>query len=561
MTKFLSDKNLRSRLISWFAMVTLLLTLSVTWVLWGFWRTIDWITSWTNPTQFLFGYWYGDLGFGYGYWYWDASWSWAWYYSDNWTDANSWSLLITDWSDLQYVSTIVWTQTAATSLTVQATAALQPAGQNVKVTIPEWTIIVKDDWSAFDTSLLTAADLSVSSVALASWKTPVSAITFGVAWTKLHFSQPVRIDIPVTVSTATINVQIRHFWDTAYWTTWLTNNASATCTNWIPSTISDVATVSWWIATIYTCSASDVAAYTTTVSSWGGGWGGWWWTIKDCNDSNLICQEYPNIPWTYKYYRLPSSAFCSWGNLWATCNPDEDNTTDENWEEVIVWNDEDEYGCIGSAWYTWSESKQECVRAWLEEEEEENIEEEEMNEYLWPKFLDIANSWAKWYISILAEKWVVSWNWGYFYPDLNTTRAEFLKIALKAFGHDYSDVDTSNLTYVDINKDSWQAKVAMKAVSKWFISTFNDRFRPNDSITRIEALKILLNAAWIDTMETDYTTFTDVNVWWMKKYVEKSKALWIVNGQFVNNKLILRPNDNITRAETSKIVVKTMNLN
>lgn len=34
---------------------------------------------------------------------------------------------------------------------------------------------------------------------------------------------------------------------------------------------------------------------------------------------------------------------------------------------MMVWNDRDEHGCIGSAWYTWSEEKNECVRPWEEE--------------------------------------------------------------------------------------------------------------------------------------------------------------------------------------------------
>lgn len=35
---------------------------------------------------------------------------------------------------------------------------------------------------------------------------------------------------------------------------------------------------------------------------------------------------------------------------------------------MMVWNDRDEHGCIGSAWYTWSEEKNECVRPWEEED-------------------------------------------------------------------------------------------------------------------------------------------------------------------------------------------------
>jgi len=34
---------------------------------------------------------------------------------------------------------------------------------------------------------------------------------------------------------------------------------------------------------------------------------------------------------------------------------------------MMVWNDADEHGCIGSAWYTWNEEKCECVRPWEED--------------------------------------------------------------------------------------------------------------------------------------------------------------------------------------------------
>ena len=37
---------------------------------------------------------------------------------------------------------------------------------------------------------------------------------------------------------------------------------------------------------------------------------------------------------------------------------------------MIVGNDKDEHGCIGSAGYVWSEDAQQCVRPW---EEEQNV--------------------------------------------------------------------------------------------------------------------------------------------------------------------------------------------
>lgn len=34
---------------------------------------------------------------------------------------------------------------------------------------------------------------------------------------------------------------------------------------------------------------------------------------------------------------------------------------------TIVWNDRDAHGCIGSAWYIWSISKEKCIRTWEED--------------------------------------------------------------------------------------------------------------------------------------------------------------------------------------------------
>lgn len=35
-------------------------------------------------------------------------------------------------------------------------------------------------------------------------------------------------------------------------------------------------------------------------------------------------------------------------------------------DKDIVGNDKDEHGCIGSAGYTWCETKQKCIRTWEE---------------------------------------------------------------------------------------------------------------------------------------------------------------------------------------------------
>ncbi len=91
------------------------------------------------------------------------------------------------------------------------------------------------------------------------------------------------------------------------------------------------------------------------------------------------------------------------------------------------------------------------------------------------------------------------------------------------------------------------------------ISTENKKFRPNDSISREESLKMLLKAAWIEVEETTKSSFADVSGWSVK-YVEKAKQLWIVNWQTIAWKLIFRPKSNISRTEVAKVIVKTMEM-
>lgn len=176
-------------------------------------------------------------------------------------------------------------------------------------------------------------------------------------------------------------------------------------------------------------------------------------------------------------------------------------------------------------------------------------------------FSDISNSFALKYIASLTALGVVNgYEDGTFRPENNASRAEYLKMVLKAMKVDYSNADTSALTFKDVEKDSWIAKVVVKAVELKMISA-NENFRPNDSVSRAEAMKMLLNSAKVEVKDVETTDFTDVNVKsWEAKYIQKAKELGVVNGQTVNEKLVFKPFTNITRAEVSKIVVKTMEI-
>lgn len=178
------------------------------------------------------------------------------------------------------------------------------------------------------------------------------------------------------------------------------------------------------------------------------------------------------------------------------------------------------------------------------------------------EFSDIWDSFAKDDIIEFVNKWIIKWyDDNTFRPNWIASRGEFLWLVMKAL---WIQVDTSvtDSEFSDVYVD-WMKPYILKAKDLWIISgqIMNWRlvFRPNDPITRAEALAILINSAkiTIDSWMTN-TEFDDVNVDWMKPYISKAKELWIISGQMMEWKLIFRPNDSITRAETTRIIKKVL---
>lgn len=169
---------------------------------------------------------------------------------------------------------------------------------------------------------------------------------------------------------------------------------------------------------------------------------------------------------------------------------------------------------------------------------------------------DISGHWAEDFIMRLADEGIVDGSKTSYNPDQNLTRAELTKMAVEAFLSVDADVIPDTPSYDDVSPDAWYYDYIETALA-YDIVKLADNFRPNDPITRAEALKILEEAALIATKLNPASTYSDVSSSdWYYGYVTTAVNHCIVDG----SKAMFYPNNNITRAEVAKIVLNTLDV-
>ncbi|MDD4351530.1 MAG: S-layer homology domain-containing protein [Candidatus Gracilibacteria bacterium] len=171
-------------------------------------------------------------------------------------------------------------------------------------------------------------------------------------------------------------------------------------------------------------------------------------------------------------------------------------------------------------------------------------------------FDDVADGyWAQEYIEFLSSKKIIS---GYgddnFGPEDKLTRAQAVKILLGATARKLQDVDTAS--FPDVEEDSSLLAYIETAFNLGVVSGYEDgSFKPERPVTRAEFTKILLTAAYktIDDITAPAEgAFSDVKEDdWFYKYVYSAKELGYLGGYEDGT---FKPDQNITRAEASKIV-------
>ena len=169
--------------------------------------------------------------------------------------------------------------------------------------------------------------------------------------------------------------------------------------------------------------------------------------------------------------------------------------------------------------------------------------------------IDVVGHWAEDYINRLYQDDVVSgYSTGLFGPDDKLTRAQIVKIALLAFGR--SSDETSN-SFSDISSSDWFYGYVLSASNLDIVSGYSDStFRPNQEVTRGEALKIILITAGLTDFTSTESNFSDVlSSDWFSGYSAYAKEIGLIGGYSDGT---FRGNQSITRAEVCKIVVELL---
>ncbi len=176
------------------------------------------------------------------------------------------------------------------------------------------------------------------------------------------------------------------------------------------------------------------------------------------------------------------------------------------------------------------------------------------------RFGDVVGHWAAPFINAMAEADLVKGFFdGSFRPNGLVTRAEFSALVMATFPAS-SNNGRRFKPFRDISSDFWARTVIYKAQAEGFIVGFPDNtFRPNDPMTRAQALVALINGLSLgEGMTSELSVYSDRAQ--VPPYAVEEVASATRRGIVVNHPDVaaLRPMQPITRAETTALVYQCL---
>ncbi|MFC3802353.1 S-layer homology domain-containing protein [Cohnella sp. GCM10012308] len=177
------------------------------------------------------------------------------------------------------------------------------------------------------------------------------------------------------------------------------------------------------------------------------------------------------------------------------------------------------------------------------------------------QFADMTGNWANDYVQKLAAKHIVTGMTDTTYaPSLSVTRADFATMIVRALG--YGEPQGTS-AFTDVASGAYYAGYVSKAAELGLIQGDGARFRPQDKISREEAVVILVRA-YENASKTTVTPsagaqpFADLDqaASWSAASIGKGQVLGLVSGKSGN---LFDPKGRLTRAEIAKMVYQLLN--
>lgn len=171
---------------------------------------------------------------------------------------------------------------------------------------------------------------------------------------------------------------------------------------------------------------------------------------------------------------------------------------------------------------------------------------------------DTRGHWAESYIAVLSERGTIGgFPDGTFKPDDGITRAQFAAIAVKALGLPDAGRPAN---FKDVSAKYWANKAISTVSDAGLVTGFPDgTFRPEDKITRAQALVILAKAlpgaAGTSSELSRYGDGSEVPLWALPSVAKAAQAGIVVNYPDPQK---IRPTSLATRAEVAALTYQTM---
>ncbi len=170
------------------------------------------------------------------------------------------------------------------------------------------------------------------------------------------------------------------------------------------------------------------------------------------------------------------------------------------------------------------------------------------------EYADMPDDWSRESLEWAAERGIITGDGGYIYPDSNITRAQLAAMLTRTFG--FSVTGTGGFS--DVSETDWFAPYVAAATEYGFMNGSDGMFRPNDTITRQEAITAIARAFSIAPSQSTLEGYADADETadWAKGYFAALTERGVISGDGD----MLYPDSYITKKETAAVIKRCAEL-